>query len=432
MHIRYVSLFLLLLVCCLTWSLTRAQERPAMPPASPLVPPPPGRANSVAVPRPAAIDAARLEGAPRQFFLGAQRGAEWLMRMNGVNGLFLNGWVPSLNVPLEGDSFLRQVGAAFALARAARLTGEERYAACATRALLTLVEQADTYDAATQVRHTPLPSMVLNRLGAAAFLVLAINELPEPKPDLLEKSEQLCNYIRRQARPDGSLACGDLLPDGRFGADAAEAVKQYPGAALYALARSARLRPADWKLPLVRKAVAYYLPWWRTNKCLEFVSWQTAAYSEAFLLTRDRAFADAVFEMSDWIAGMQYDLDHNSQHPEWIGGFRSRTDGGAVDSAPTAQSAECGETLAMACRVARQSGDDKRLASYSEALLACLQFLVVSLQYTEANTTHFVPACRDRLAGGVHASAQDGILRIDYTQHAVSAMALFVELAVPR
>ncbi len=420
MRARHVSLLFLLFAAFLTLSLTHGQERPSAPPVSP-----PG--TLVAAPRPQAIDPNRLEGAPRQFFLGAQRGAEWLSRMNGVNGLFLNGWIPSLNAPLEGDHFLRHAGAAFALARAARLTGEERYCACATRALLTLLDQADAVDTATQVRHTRLPSMVLNRLGSAALLVLAINELPEPKPDLLEKSEQLCNYIRRQVRTDGSLACGDRIADGRFGAEEPDDANLYPGAALYALTRSARLRPADWKLALVRNALAHYLPRWRKQKDLPSVTSQTAAYAEAYLLTHDRAYADAVFEMSDWLTGLQYDIYNNNRHPEWVGGFRGWAEGRAVETAPTAQSAECGEALALACRVARQTGDDKRLAGYGDSLLACLQFLTF-LQYAEANTTQFVPGYRDRLIGAFHASTQDGTLRIDHTQHAVSAMALFVEV----
>ena len=431
MRVRHAGLFILLFAGFLTMSLIRGQDRsdsPSPPPArgsAPLVAP-------IAMPRPPspAFDPNKMEGAPRQFFLGAQRGAEWLARINGTNGRFLDGWVPSLNVPLEGDSYFRQAGAALALARAARLTGEERYTACAARALLSLLDET-VLDTTNQTRSTPLPSIVLNRLGSAALLVLAINELPAPPPDLLEKSEQLCNYIRRQARTDGSLACGDMLADGRFGAEEPDAVNQYPGSALYALARSARLRPAEWKLALVRNAVAYYLPWWRAHKNLAFLPGQTAAYAEAYLLTRDRAFADAVFEMGDWLIGLQYDLGNNNQHPEWVGGFKDWLEGRVVETAPTAQSAACGEALALACRVARQAGDDKRFGGYGESLLACLQF-VATLQYTDANTMHFVPSYRDRLAGAFHASTQDGTLRIDHTQHAVSAMALFVELAVPR
>jgi hypothetical protein len=429
MRVRHASLFVLLLLGFLAFPLTRGQEPVAPAPAPKPGPAAPASPTSPQ-PAPPGIDPAKLEGAPRQFFLGAQRGAEWLMRVNGVNGRFLNGWVPSLNVPLEGDNYLRQAGAAFALARVARLTGEERYRAGAARALLSLLDET-VLDSTNQVRHTPLPSIVLNRLGAAAMLVLAINELPTPPADLLEKSEQLCNFIRRQVRPDGSLACGDPQSDGRFGGDEPDAVNHYPGAALYALARSARHRPADWKLAVVRKSVAYYLPWWRAHKNVAFPPWYVAAYAEAYLVTRDRALVDAVCDMGDWLLGLQYDLLNNNQHPEWMGGFKGWSDGRAVDVAPTAQSAECAEALAMAWRVARHIGDEKRQNSYSEATLSGLQF-VATLQYTDANTTHFVPGYRERLAGAFHASTQDGTLRLDYTQRAVSAMALFVELAAAR
>ena len=45
--------------------------------------------------------------------------------------------------------------------------------------------------------------------------------------------------------------------------------------------RSQRHRPAAWKTEAVRKALAYYRPWWRTHKNMAFVPWQTAAYAEA-------------------------------------------------------------------------------------------------------------------------------------------------------
>jgi hypothetical protein len=414
------------LVGFLTLSLIRGQERTTVPATAPATTPPPAPRlvpPPAADARPLAIDPAKLDGAPRQFFLGAKRGAEWLTRMNGANGRFLNGWVPSLNAPLDGDNFQRQAGAAFALARAARLTGEDRYTACAARAILSLLDET-VLDADSQVRHVPL---VLNRLGSAALLVLAINELPAPPADLLDKSEQLCNYIHSQARPNGLLDCGTASGN----PDEPDALNQYPGQALYAVARSAKLRPADWKTALLRNAVAVYLPSWRANKNVACVPWQTAAFAEAYLLTRDRALADAVFEMNDWLVTLQYDLANNNQHPEWVGGFRGWSEGHATDTAPTAQAGQFGESLALACRTARQAGDDKRLASYNESLLGCLQF-VATLQYTDANTTHFVPLYRDRLTGAVHASTQDGTLRLDYTQHAVSAMALFVELAVAR
>src|SRR5262249_25706762 len=139
-------------------------------------------------------------------------------------GRFVDGWVTALNEKLEGDSFLRQAGAAFALARVARFTGEESYNALAKQAILYLLDATDVDAKDATMRYTPMPSLVLNRLGAAAWLVLAINELPAPTAEMLEKSEQLCNFIRHQARPDGSLSCRDAVDDGRSAADDLEAV----------------------------------------------------------------------------------------------------------------------------------------------------------------------------------------------------------------
>src|SRR5262249_41913343 len=84
-------------------------------------------------------------------------------------------------------------------------------------------------------------------------------------------------------------------------------------------------------------------------------------------------------------------------------------------------SATYAESLADACRVARQIGDLPRYQRNRESLERCLQFLT-TLQYTDANTQHFADWYRPTLLGAFHASLQDGNLRIDYTQHAVCAL----------
>jgi hypothetical protein len=343
--------------------------------------------------------------------------------MHRLKGRFVYGYLPALATELEGDHYLRQAGAAFALARAARFTGEERYAARAAQALLALLDDTapDANDA--QVRYTALPPGLVNRLGAAGLLIAAINELPAPERDLLDKSEQLCNYLRRQARPDGSLRLNETDT-----ADDLEGARLYPGAALYGLARSHKHRPAAWKLDLLRKAVAYYRPWWQAHKGPAFVPWQSAAYAEAYALTGEKAFADCVLEMNDWLLTLQYaQLDGVDQRRVlWYGGFRGHADGRPVESAPDVGSAAYAEALAEACRVAGLLGDAERHRRYAEGLVRALQFLT-TLQYTEPNTQYFADWYRPRLAGAFHASHQDGNLRIDYTQHAVSALVLYLE-----
>jgi hypothetical protein len=433
MRCRILRGLLLSAAIVLTLSLSRGQmpQQGAGPTAAPPFPAPP----AAAVPNPPApgqlksLDLAKLNEVQKQFVLSAQRGAAWLARMHGVNGRFLHGWLPALRAEMEGDHFLRQAGATFALARAARFTGDERDQARATQAILSLLDETITDARNPHIRYTALPSAAINRLGAAGFLVLAISELPAPTPDLVERSEQLCAFIRSQARTDGSLCCVDAGPQTTSARDDGEAIQTCPGVALYALMRSQKQKPAPWKTELVRKAAGFYFPWWQKNRSLAFVPWQTAACTEAYLLCKDPTLLKFALEMNDWLCTLQYErIDPRNQL--WFGGFMSLADGKAVESAPQISSAPLAESLAHACHLVRECGDVERFERYRTTLERALQFLL-SLQYNEANTQHFAEWYRPRLVGGFHASHQDGNMRIDYTQHALSALLLYLE-HVPR
>jgi hypothetical protein len=397
-------------------SFLRGQERPLTPPA-------PQSRDTVrsTAPSPAPRDLSQLNDMQKETLLSAQRGAEWLYRMNTVKGRFTPGLAPALqDVVLEDDHYLRQAGSAYALARAARFLREDRYTARATQTILALLDDT-VLDPKESARYTSMPPSVVNRIASAGLLVLAINELPDPQKDLLESSEQLCNYLRRQARPDGSIASADKPL-----AEETDAASN-AGLALYALMRSESRRPASWKTDLVRKAVAYYRPWWREHKNMECVPWLTAAAAEAYLASKDQACADFVFEMNDWLCGLQYPL--GAEHERTWGGFKGWADGRATETTPTIVTACYAEGLADACRTARQAVDLDRYRRYQGTLQMSLQF-VGRLQYTEGNTSHFAEWYRSRLVGGFHASQQDGNLRIDATQFAVTALLQFVEADV--
>jgi hypothetical protein len=361
-------------------------------------------------------DLSHLTPLQQQMLLTAQRGADWIFRMHGVKGRFIPGYLPALKQEMEGDHFLRQAGAAYALARAARFGGEERYAVRATQAILALLDDTmlDTRD--STARHTAMPPIAVNRLASAALLVLAICELPTPQKDLLEQAEQLCNHIHKQAQPSGALGFHDKDDEESEG---------YPGLALHAVLLSHKHRPASWKLDVARKALPHYRTWWKDHKSLSFVPAGVAACSEAYLATREKPFADFAFEMADWLCGLQY-TQIEPKRMLWYGGFMSCHDGRAVETPPTVDSACCAEGLVEACRVAREVGDVARHQRYSEALERCLQFLA-TLQYTDAGTQHFAAWYRPRIVGAFHPSHQDGNLRIDYTQHAVTALYGYLE-----
>ena len=116
----------------------------------------------------------------RQLVFATRSGMEWLSR-DGIhlsNGRFVPGVNLALGRATDDDSFLRQATGAFALARAAELTGDEKYAVRAAETILSLLAEAPK-DAATGVRRPVQPSVVCNRVASAAMLAMAIYELPE-------------------------------------------------------------------------------------------------------------------------------------------------------------------------------------------------------------------------------------------------------------
>jgi hypothetical protein len=385
------------------WSL--AQERLGSPPPTPAIQ--------------AKRDLAKFSIFQKQVYLSAQHGAEWLQRSNRVDGRFRPGLAPALARSLEGDHYLRQAGAAFALAKAARFFQDERAAALVRQSLLTLLLDTEKVPQNPQARRTIFPPAVISRLGAAGLLIVAIHELPAAGPDLLTQADELCNYIRGQQRPDGSLSETEPGESDQT-ASSSQAESCYAGLALWGLLQSQKQRPAPWKLEVARKALAYYQQSWRANKELVSVPALTAAFADAYLLTKEPSFAEFVFEMNDWLCLLQYEPTGPYQ-VHWHGGFQGWADGRPVLAPPGISSASCAEALADACRVAHAVGDVQRHPRYKQALERCLVFLM-TLQYTEVNAQHFADWYRPEVLGGFYASQQDGTLRLDYTQHAVCAL----------
>jgi len=337
-----------------------------------------------------------------------ERGAQWLANMNQDSGRFVHGVLPALDQTLEGDDYLHQLEATVALARAARYLNNDSYAAKATQAVLRFLDDTVTDTANGQVRCGG-PVVDADHIAAAGLLVSAINELPMPQADILDKAEQLCRFIASRQQDNGALS---ETADASFGG-------RGPGQALCGLITSQRRRPAPWKLDVVHKALGYYFPQWRAHRNADVAASQAPAYAEAYLLTKSQDYADAVFEMNDWLCTLQCS-QIDPHHQQWWGGFRAAPNDA---EGPTPQGSDYAQSLALACRVARQLGDAQRFDRQYRPTLERWRAYVVRLQYVEANTQHFDPTYRRRhLLGGFHAASDDGTLRIDFTAAAVCAL----------
>src|SRR5262249_44268035 len=160
----------------------RGQDPPKPLPPDLIPPTPIGPAAKGVVPAAAAAPVARkpapfdrfrkydeLPDFTREIVFGTLKGMEWLSRdgIHQPNGRFIAGINPALGKVIDEDNFVRQAMCAFALARAARLTGEEKYAVRAAQTILSLLAETPKDPANPAMRK---PSVVTYRVGAAAHL----------------------------------------------------------------------------------------------------------------------------------------------------------------------------------------------------------------------------------------------------------------------
>jgi hypothetical protein len=405
---------------------------PTPPPVVPAAEPTPPKPLPVAAAAPAPVEVPLTRFNPLAAFppqtqtavRGVLLGADWMVRMNQPHGRFLYGYNPALRQPLPGDHDLAQARAAVALAQAAKFGGDERQAVLASQAVLSLVA-ATRPDPADPTCRVPVhSSLVCNRVGFAAAVALAIYELPNLDPKRLAEAEQLCQFLRKQCRPDGSVHCGDGPADLSAKNDPA-VENEHPGAALYAILVGNRVAPAAWKVEVAKKGVEFYRSAFRARPHPALVASLTPACAELFTQTKHADAAAAAFEMNDWLCGLQVS-GGDPRTPQWAGGFRAVVDGRQTDAPPGPETGLYVQSLACACQLARLTPDLARYARYKPAVTDAVQFLC-GTQYGEANTRHFEATFRaNMLVGGFHLSPTDGNLRIDATASAVTGLVRFL------
>lgn len=364
--------------------------------------------------------------AARAVELMARRAADWLAAMNRPEGVFNVGLNPGLNTASEDDHYLLQVRAAWALGRSARVFRQSTYDAKAKQTLLVLLAQTRMDPAQPDVRITQLPAASVNRLAAAAGLVLAIHSLPEPSTELLTAAEQLAAGLRQAQLETGLFRvdeAGLLVPPGQTSARAE--AQRTQGMIVQALVASYGQAPAPWKLEAARRAILASRSQWQGQRQVEWACSVIPGAGEAYLRTKDRMLAETAFEMAEWLTTLQYPPDPRAVH--WQGGFMSWQDGQPSRTLPTLRSASALAALADACRAAREAGQVQTYERCRAALERGMVFLA-SLQYTPANCGHFAESFRPLVVGAFRSAPDDGRIRLAEHAEAVEACLRYLEL----
>ena len=321
--------------------------------------------------------------------------SRYLVQHQRPDGTCFASFEPFRNRLVEGVSAPHAAHAAWVLARAHRILQEQPLQKAADQSLSLLLDSLQVNESGVWLdlgQQSP-------SISELSFLLLALCELPRG------------DYRRAQARAVADTLWSRIDRQGLMVAhftpnELEEACQDYfPGQALLALAAAAEARLTEVDEARLRLAFHYYRHRFRFKRDYGQVSWLMQAFSAWSRVHPDPDFAALVFEIGDWI------LEHQQ---EKTGGFITSHQ----PDTPGYTTALYLEGLGAAARVAAPSGPERQ-QRYLSACRRGLQFLErLTIQPEHAP----VLPNTDFAIGGLRQSLNTSLVRIDFVQHALSAV----------
>jgi len=341
--------------------------------------------------------------------------ARYLRHRQTADGLFSYEFLPGRNTYwLRDQNWVRQAGTAWVVSRYARLSGDPGMAEASERAIAAL--GAMLRPTANRPRgaylHTPDN---LHALGTAALYALTLIDSPAAgqHEDTLAR---LMIGMEGMQQEDGSFR-GHFPPSQKVASQ-----DYYPCEALLAIARYYALHPDGERRALCDRALPYYVQYFRESRSMAFVPWHAQAWGEMARTTRLQKYADFVFEMTDWLIGMQL---NETELPLAIydGAIDTANEGrGGVNTAVYL------EGIVDAIRTADAFGDVERAARYRDATRRAARF-VIQLRFREEEC-YYVQSPGE-VVGGMRNTPINPTLRIDHAQHALAGLMGAAEVLRP-
>lgn len=334
-------------------------------------------------------------------------GGDWILSMQTASGQFRY-WYHPLDDQFNSagdDNFLRQAGTSFSLMLVYEMTGDLRYVEStrqSLRYLLGFKEQLDAdrayffFDGTAKLGGISLPMLTM----------LKIRQLTGTT-EYDETLKQLANmilFLQEKYQTGQYKSTYVYYGDYEYKKHSGWESKIYPGEALFALAQMYQAfgdgrykHSMDWALPFYS-----HKKQWKSHA---FLPWTISAFVSLYEQTGESKYADYVFLLSDYLLTQQ-NLDRNDEVYGSFHGF------------PTANTGSYMEGLGDAIHLAQLIGDSQRLKRYQEHAKMGYRWLFL-LQYTDANVARLKRP--DLAIGGFRTSLIEPQLRIDNTQHAISA-----------
>jgi hypothetical protein len=338
--------------------------------------------------------------------------ARYLRYRQNSDGFFSYEFLPGRDMywPKE-PNWVRQAAAAWALAAHARQRNDPASEEAFDRAIEAFRELVRPLSGSREAAFIATPDGG-HPLGATALFCLALMDSPQMDREADLRST-LLNALAAMQRDDGSFRT-------HFPPSASESSQDYfPGEALLAIASEYVLtREAKWR-EICDRALPFYTAYFRKNHPPPFAPWQMQAWGRLARTTQLRRYADFVYELADFIAATQIKAEE-LPFAIYDGAFDVHGVGrGGITTAVYA------EGLIEAARTAQALGDRDRALRYRAAIQRACRF-ILQLRF-RPEECYYVQSLRD-VVGGMRNSPADPTLRIDHTQHALSALLGAVEL----
>ena len=223
----------------------------------------------------------------------------YLLKHLREDGSFFSGYQPFHNRLFESVDTARQAHGAWVLARAYKAFGGEDLKSAADRVIDNLLPQT------------------FETVAETSFLLLALSNLPDNDPRRASINDLAASLWRSIELPHGRISTHNDPDD-----PSPEIYQDYfPGQVLLALAVACEQKVTSIDEERLRRSFQYYRHRFRYKRNFGQVTWLLQAFSKWSEVTRDRDFADLVFEIADWLLGYQQDKtgafinDHQSDTP---------------------------------------------------------------------------------------------------------------------
>lgn len=342
---------------------------------------------------------------------------DWMVNGLQPDGRMVYRYFPSRGAESRNNNMIRQFMASVCLVRLGNYHGDEKLREMAERNLRYNFNHFFFRDGDVGL----ITFRNKSKLGAAALAALGVVEAPF-RDKLAQYELPLRAMTRTMQNADGSFQTF-------YKQERRDNQNFYPGetqllwAVLYEQTGDPEL------LERIMRSFRYYRTWHlegqsekgRPNRNPAFIPWHTQALVKVWMKTQDPELSDFVFEMNDWLLGVQ-EWD-GARYPDSRGRFY---DGARPFGPPHASSTGVYlEGLIDAYRMAVAIGDEERRHAYRRAILRGLRSLM-QLQFRDEVDMFYISKPK-AVYGGIRTTLYDNSIRVDNVQHGLMGILRILE-----